>query len=173
MNVESTARTHTRVSTAIGELTLVRDEEALLGVYYRHHWGRPGPSAFGARRHTGFDEAVAQLDAYLAGQRTTFDLPVRVEGDEFQQRVWSRVQRVPYGTTVTYGALARELGDGTTAQEVGAAVGRNPLCIVVPCHRVVGAGGKLTGYAGGLSRKRFLLDLEQAGVAAGARIRAV
>ena len=171
--MESTARTHTRVSTAIGELTLVRDEEALLGVYYRNHWGRPDPSAFGPRHDTGFDEAVAQLDAYLAGQRTAFDLPVRLEGDEFQQRVWSRVQRVPYGATVTYGALARELGDGTTAQEVGAAVGRNPLCIVVPCHRVVGAAGKLTGYAGGLARKRFLLDLEQTGVTAGERIRAV
>ena len=171
--MESTARTHTRVSTAIGELTLVRDEEALLGVYYRNHWGRPDPSAFGPRRDTGFDEAVAQLDAYLAGQRTAFDLPVRLEGDEFQQRVWCRVQRMPYGATVTYGALARELGDGTTAQEVGAAVGRNPLCIVVPCHRVVGAAGKLTGYAGGLARKRFLLDLEQTAVTAGERIRAV
>jgi methylated-DNA-[protein]-cysteine S-methyltransferase len=173
MDMDSTARTHTRVSTALGELTLVRDEEALLGVYYRNHWGRPDPSAFGPRNRTGFDEAVAQLDAYLAGRRTAFDLLVRLEGDEFQQRVWSRIQRVPYGATVTYGALARELGDGTTAQEVGAAVGRNPLCIVVPCHRVVGAAGKLTGYAGGLARKRLLIDLEQTGVAAGDSIRAV
>jgi methylated-DNA-[protein]-cysteine S-methyltransferase len=88
-------------------------------------------------------------------------VPVRARGDEFQERVWDLVRQIPYGETVSYGELARQLGDGTTAQQVGAAVGRNPVCILIPCHRVVGAGGKLTGFAGGLKRKRLLLDLER------------
>ena len=87
-------------------------------------------------------------------------MPVATNGDEHEERVWSLVRQIPYGETATYGDLARQLGDGTTPQEVGAAVGRNPVCLLVPCHRVVGAGGRLTGYAGGLVRKRFLLDLE-------------
>ena len=98
---------------------------------------------------------------FLAGDRTGFDLPTALRGDEPQRRVWDRLTAIPYGETVTYGELAAELADGSTAQEVGAAVGRNPLSIVVPCHRVVGKNGKLTGYAGGLERKKFLLDLEE------------
>jgi methylated-DNA-[protein]-cysteine S-methyltransferase len=160
-NLDTTACWHTVVPTVLGELTLVRDVDALLGVYYPNHWHRPDPAAFGPRCDTAFDEVAAQLGEYLAGKRNEFDLPVRWDGDEFQQRVWSLIQRVPYGGTLTYGDLARDLGGGTTAQEVGAAVSRNPLCIVLPCHRIVGATGKLTGYAGGLARKRFLLDLEQ------------
>lgn len=155
-------RWHSVVPTVLGELTLVRDEEALLGVYFPHHWYRPGAAAFGSRRDEGFDEVADQLGEYLAGARREFDLPVRAEGDALQRRVWALVRRVPYGETTTYGALARELGGGSTPQEVGAAVGRNPLCIVLPCHRVIGADGTLTGYAGGLRRKRFLLELEQA-----------
>ena len=85
---------------------------------------------------------------------------MEIDGDERQERVWELVRTIPYGETATYGELARRLGAGTTAQEVGAAMGRNPVCLLVPCHRVVGAGGKMTGYAGGLVRKRFLLDLE-------------
>jgi methylated-DNA-[protein]-cysteine S-methyltransferase len=163
MNMETagTGRWHSVVPTVLGELTLVRDRDALLGVYYPNHWYRPGEAAFGPRRDDGFEEAAVQLGEYLAGQRHEFDLPLRAEGDAVQRRVWSLIQRVPYGETVTYGALARDLGDGSTAQEVGAAVGRNPLCIVLPCHRVIGANGKPTGYAGGLRRKRFLLELEQ------------
>ena len=98
---------------------------------------------------------------FLAGDRTGFDLPTALRGDDLQRRVWDRLTAIPYGETVTYGELAAELADGSTAQEVGAAVGRNPLSIIVPCHRVVGKNGKLTGYAGGLERKKFLLDLEE------------
>ena len=87
-------------------------------------------------------------------------MPMAANGDTYQERVWSIVGQIGYGETATYGDLAHRLGGGTTPQEVGAALGRNPLCLLVPCHRVVGAGGKLTGYAGGLARKRFLLDLE-------------
>ena len=94
------------------------------------------------------------------GERREFDLPVDAAGSPFQERVWQLISQIPYGTTVSYGELARELG-GVTAQEAGAAVGRNPVSIIIPCHRVVGASGGLTGYAGGLRRKRILLDLEQ------------
>jgi methylated-DNA-[protein]-cysteine S-methyltransferase len=152
---------HTIVPTALGELTLVRDADAVRGLYFPRHWGRPSSSTFGVRCDDGFDEAVDQLAEYLAGRRHEFDLVLAAHGSEFQQRVWNLVRQVPYGDTVTYGALAARLGRESTAQEVGAAVGRNPLCVFVPCHRVVGAGGKLTGYAGGLARKRLLLDLEQ------------
>jgi methylated-DNA-[protein]-cysteine S-methyltransferase len=154
---------HMVVSTALGELTLVRDADGLRGLYFPHHWYRPDPATFGPRRADGFEAAAGQLAEYLAGQRREFDLPLSPRGDGFQLRVWGLVRQIRYGDTVTYGALAGRLGGDVTAQQVGAAVGRNPLCIVVPCHRVVGAAGKLTGYAGGLARKRHLLDLEQTG----------
>jgi methylated-DNA-[protein]-cysteine S-methyltransferase len=131
------------------------------GLYFPHHWHRPDPAAFGPYRDDGFDEVREQLGQYLAGQRRDFDLPVQASGSPLQERIWTLISQIPYGATVSYGELARELGDGVTAQEAGAAVGRNPVSIIIPCHRVVGAGGALTGYAGGLRRKRLLLDLEQ------------
>ena len=155
---------NTTVDSPIGELTLVADDGRLIGVYFPHHWYRPDPAAFGRRSAIGFDEAERQLAEYFAGQRQRFDLPLDARGDEFSRRVWDLIDRIPYGHTVTYGDLARELGGQVLAKDVGAAVGRNPLSVVVPCHRVVGQGGKLTGYAGGLARKRFLLGLEGAGL---------
>lgn len=152
---------HTVVPTALGELTLVRDVDVLRGLYFPHHWYRPDPVIFGPRCDEGFAEAVEQLGEYLTGQRHEFDLALAPEGSDFQQRVWNLIRQVPYGDTVTYGGLACRLGRDVTAQQVGVAVSWNPLCIFLPCHRVVGAGGKLTGYAGGLARKRYLLDLEQ------------
>lgn len=152
---------HTVVPTTLGRLTLVRDEDALRGLYYPNHWYSPDPTTFGPRRDVGFDDAVGQLGEYLAGRRKEFDVQAAPRGGAFQKRVWNLVQEVPYGETVSYGELARHLGREATAQQVGAAVGRNPLCIVIPCHRVVGATGKLTGYAGGHTRKRILLELEQ------------
>ena len=107
-------------------------------------------------------EAESQLRAYFAGELTRFDLPLSPRGTEFQRRVWDAVARVPYGTTTTYSAVAATLGRPSACRAVGAANGRNPLPIVVPCHRVVGASGALTGYGGGLERKRALLDLEAA-----------
>ena len=107
-------------------------------------------------------EAAQQLESYFAGASRTFDLPLRPRGSDFQQRVWAQLQRIGYGETATYGAVAASLGlTGHAARAVGAANGRNPIPIVVPCHRVVGAGGLLTGYGGGLERKRWLLELEQ------------
>jgi methylated-DNA-[protein]-cysteine S-methyltransferase len=157
----ATAR-HTVLDTRLGPLTLVRRGDRLTGLYFPRHWYMPDRAAFGPREDAGFAAAGGQLAGYLDGSRTSFDLPLAPDGTEFQRRVWDLVSQVPYGLTTTYGTLARQLGGGVTAQEVGAAVGRNPLCILIPCHRVIGSTGKLTGYAGGLPRKRLLLDLERA-----------
>jgi methylated-DNA-[protein]-cysteine S-methyltransferase len=154
-------REHTVVTSPLGELTLVRDGAAMAGLYFPHHWYMPTRAALGPRTDRGFGEITAQLEQYFAGHRATFDVPVQAAGDGFQRRVRDLICAVPYGQTTTYGALARALGSQVTAQQAGAAVGRNPLCILIPCHRVVGANGKLTGYAGGLPRKRALLELER------------
>ncbi len=154
------AVTHTTIASRLGELTVVAHGDRVVGLYFPGHWHRPDPVSFGAGRHLGFDAVRDQISQYLAGERQEFTLAVATSGEQYQERVWALVRQIPYGETTTYGGLARQLGDGTTPQEVGAAVGRNPVCLLVPCHRVVGAGGKLTGYAGGLTRKRFLLDLE-------------
>ncbi len=155
-------RTHKTIESPLGELTLVAADGVLCGLYFPGHWYMPSAEAFGARRADGFEAAERQLAEYFAGERTDFDLPSTPTGDEFQCRVWGLIERIPYGRTTTYGEMARELGAPTIAREVGAAVGRNPLSVIVPCHRVVGKDGKLTGYAGGLERKRFLLELEGA-----------
>jgi methylated-DNA-[protein]-cysteine S-methyltransferase len=111
------------------------------------------------------DRAETQLDEYFAGQRTIFDLPLASEGSEFQKKVWSELQRIPFGETASYGDIARRLGyEPGISRAVGAANGANPIPIVVPCHRVVGADGSLTGYAGGIERKRTLLALERPGL---------
>jgi len=154
------AAVNTTVDSPIGELTLVAEDGRLIGLYFPHHWYKPDPATFGPRTDAGFDEARRQLAEYFAGDRQRFDLPLDPRGDAFQHRVWELIDRIPYGQTATYGDLARELGGPALAKDVGAAVGRNPLCVLVPCHRVVGTDGKLTGYAGGLTRKRYLLDLE-------------
>ncbi|ASR34534.1 cysteine methyltransferase [Prauserella marina] len=169
----STAR-HARVDSALGELTLVADGDALTGVYFERHWYPPEENAIGplvdAAADPLFAEAAAQLTDYLAGERTAFTVPVATHGDPFQERVWALLRDIPYGTTTTYGDLAEQLGGRSLAQVVGRAVGRNPLSIVIACHRVVGKDGGLTGYAGGLERKRRLLDLEQPSPAEAGRL---
>jgi methylated-DNA-[protein]-cysteine S-methyltransferase len=152
---------NTIVDSPVGELTLVAEDGALTGVYFPHHWYRPDPGTFGDGAEEGFGAARHQLAEYFAGGRQCFDLRLEAHGDEFQRRVWELISAIPYGQTVTYGDLAGQLGERVLAKDVGAAVGRNPLPVVVPCHRVVGKDGRLTGYAGGLARKRFLLDLEE------------
>jgi methylated-DNA-[protein]-cysteine S-methyltransferase len=165
---------HAVIDSALGELTLVADDDALTGLYFRHHWYRPSADTFGPRVDAESDELLAraqtELTDYLAGHRTDFDLPITLHGDEVQRRVWDLLTSIPYGDTITYGELAASLADGTTPQEVGQAVGRNPLSIVVPCHRVVGRNGELTGYAGGLKRKQFLLELEEPAETRAARL---
>jgi methylated-DNA-[protein]-cysteine S-methyltransferase len=150
---------HTLLDSPLGDLTVVAKDDRICGLYFPHHWYRPND--LGRRTERGFGEVAEQLAQYFAGERRTFDLPTHAEGDDFQRRVWAGIDAIEYGRTVTYGDIAAELGQPKLAREVGAAVGRNPLSIVVPCHRVVGKDGVLTGYAGGLARKRFLLDLEQ------------
>ncbi|MCW2787851.1 MAG: methylated-DNA--[protein]-cysteine S-methyltransferase [Aeromicrobium sp.] len=111
------------------------------------------------------DRAEQQLAEYFAGERTAFDLPLANDGSEFQKKVWAELVRIPYGETASYGEIARRLGyEPVISRAVGAANGANPIPIVVPCHRVIGADGTLTGYAGGVERKRILLDLEQPGL---------
>lgn len=165
---------HTVIDSRLGKLTLVAHDDDLTGVYFQHHWHSPAADALGryveATSDELFDRAKTQLDEYLGGKRTQFDLPVVLAGEPCQRRVWDLLADITYGQTVTYGELAAKLADGTTAYEVGQAVGRNPLSIIVPCHRVVGKNGALTGYAGGLKRKRFLLDLEEPVPAAAGRL---
>lgn len=152
---------HTIIDSPLDDLTVVADGDALTGLYFRHHWYRPALDSFGPRADDGFEEVSRQLKEYFAGERTEFELPLRADGDDFQRSVWAEIARIPYGATVTYGEMAAALGDPSLARDVGAAVGRNPLSILVACHRVVGKDGKLTGYAGGLKRKEFLLELEK------------
>lgn len=125
-----------------------------------------GAEVRGARRPDELlDRAEHQLGEYFARGRTEFDLPLAHDGSEFQQKVWGELARIPYGETTTYGEIARRLGyDNTVSRAVGSANGSNPIPIVVPCHRVVGANGTLTGYAGGVERKQILLDLENPGL---------
>jgi methylated-DNA-[protein]-cysteine S-methyltransferase len=155
---------HGRIDTELGELVVVARDEALTGVYFPGHWTLPEPDAFGEPAQASADPVLSvlaeQLDDYLAGERRTFEVSVRTDGDDFSQRVWAMLQEIPYGETTTYGALAERLGNRHLAQRVGQVVGRNPVSIVIPCHRVVGSDGSLTGYAGGLERKQRLLDLE-------------
>lgn len=161
---------HTRIDSPLGAITVVAREGALVGAYFDDHRRMPDRATFGRRVDTGFEETTRQLDEYFAGERTGFDLVVVPRGDAFQLQVWQLLTEIPYGETRTYGDLARELGDPNLAQAVGAANGRNPLSVVVPCHRVVGADGSLTGYAGGLERKRLLLELEEPAEAKASRL---
>lgn len=153
-------RSHTVVDSPVGPLTLVAEEGALAGLYL--HEQRHLPSAgFGDVDDAVLPAVREQLAAYFARELDRFDVPLATAGTPFQRQVWSALRAVPYGSTCTYGELAAAVGRPTAVRAVGAANGRNPVCIIVPCHRVVGADGSLTGYAGGLERKRQLLDLER------------
>jgi len=156
--------------TPIGRLLLVGEPDGaggtrLAGIYMEQHRHGPVVDPSWAEDAAAFGEVARQLDEYFDGSRTTFDLPLAPAGTPFQRRVWDELTRIPRGTTVTYGELATRAGHPGAARAVGAAVGRNPISIVVPCHRVVGSDGTLTGYAGGLGRKAYLLALEGAPVA--------
>jgi methylated-DNA-[protein]-cysteine S-methyltransferase len=170
----SSSTRHTKVATELGDLTLVAQDDRLTGVYFPGHWPRPPAAAYGRFVPVDDDPLLSrtrvELEDYLAGRRTAFDVPTRAVGEELQLRVWALLAEVPYGTTTTYGAIAERLGDPSLARDVGQAVGRNPLSIVVPCHRVVGSGGRLTGYAGGLARKSRLLEIEEPADLAAARL---
>ncbi len=153
----------------VGELTLAASERGLAAVYFARH--RHGPAATARAvwaRDDGRNPASGilartreQLTAYFSGECTQFDLPLDPVGTHFQHRVWAELRRIPFGQLTSYGELAHRLGSPGAARAVGAANGRNPISIVVPCHRVVGANGSLTGFGGGIERKRWLLEHEQ------------
>lgn len=158
----------TRVPSPVGELLVAASDSGVTGIYFptpdRMPKDRAGWVEDDGRECTGevLARARRQLTEYFAGRRTTFDLPLDPSGTAFQHRVWAALRTIPYGTTTSYGELARRLGDVRATRAVGAANGRNPISIVVPCHRVVGAKGELTGFGGGLDRKRWLLEHEGA-----------
>jgi methylated-DNA-[protein]-cysteine S-methyltransferase len=142
-------------------LLVADDADRLRGLYLPGH--RRGPATPPGRRQAGgvIDHAASQLNEYFAGDRTAFDLPLVTAGSALQEQVWARLRSVAYATTISYGEIAADLGlSPGVARAVGSANARNPLSIIVPCHRVVGASGSLTGYAGGLAAKRYLLDHE-------------
>lgn len=152
--------TASRLATPIGDLLLTASDSALTGVYFspfkvRSEWQTDD-------RHPVIGRTRAQLNEYFAGTRTTFDVPLDAAGSPFEQSVWALLRAIPYGTTTSYGDLARRLGDIRQSRAVGAANGKNPIPIIVPCHRVVGVNGDLTGFGGGLDRKRWLLEHEGA-----------
>ncbi|MGH8827354.1 MAG: methylated-DNA--[protein]-cysteine S-methyltransferase, partial [Jiangellaceae bacterium] len=142
-------------------LLLLADDSGLTGIYMEpHRHGPDGVDPAWIRDDERFAEARVQLGAYFVGELQRFELPLNPTGTAFQQGVWAALRTIPYGETRSYGEIAEQIGRPGTARAVGLANGRNPLSVVVPCHRVVGASGSLTGYGGGIERKRLLLDLE-------------
>ena len=151
---------YTQLDSPIGELLLAGDGRALqrLSMQDGRHPLRVDP--LWERREEPFAGVISQLGEYFDGTRRTFDVPLALAGNPFELRVWQALCEIPYGETVSYGEIAQAIGQPTAARAVGLANGRNPVALIVPCHRVIGANGSLTGYGGGLERKRFLLDLE-------------
>ena len=153
---------HKKIKSPIGTLTLIADESALLAVLW------PGEDASRVKTELGvvskeslvFDKAEMQLEEFFSGSRKHFDLPLRMIGTPFQIKVWKALQKIPFGQTRSYSDLARSIGSPQSCRAVGAANGKNPLSIVVPCHRVIGKNGSLTGFAGGLEAKRYLIERE-------------
>ena len=148
------------VPDPIGPLTLASDGTGLSGVYFApHRW--PPDQADWREDRAWFRDVIQQLQAYFARELRVFDLPLAPKGTVFQHSVWQGLRAIPYGQTISYQTLANRLGAPTATRAVGAANGRNPISIIVPCHRVIGANGTLVGFGGGLARKQALLDLEQ------------
>jgi methylated-DNA-[protein]-cysteine S-methyltransferase len=154
-------RSHAVVDSPLGPLTLVDDDHSLAGLYLIDQRHRPDPESHGQRDDAVLPALREQLEAYWSGDLRAFTVPLRLAGTPFRQRVWEALTTIPYGETWSYGKLAAEIGQPGASRAVGLANGRNPVSIVVPCHRVVGANGTLTGYGGGLERKAWLLDHER------------
>lgn len=156
----------TRYSSPMGEMIVAATAHGLAGVWFEGQRHMPDSSGWPRQPdHPVLQQATLQLDEYFAGKRTDFDLPLDLKGGtEFQRSVWQALLAIPRGGTTSYGHLSATIGKPAAVRAVGAAVGRNPVSIVVPCHRVVGADGSLTGYAGGLERKSALLKIERAAI---------
>ena len=155
--------THVRFDSPVGPILVVGDETHVRAVWMGSPPpGRPaGPEVEREHAPAPLRDAATQLEEYFRGERQVFDLPLAPEGTDFQRRVWAQLEQIPYGQTRSYGQIAAAIGQPRASQAVGAANGRNPLSIVVPCHRVLGSTGALVGYAGGLERKQALLELER------------
>lgn len=151
----------TTMKSPVGPLRLYATEGALTGIYMENHKGAPVLVASEREDHPVLEAARRQLEEYFAGERSSFDVPLDPVGTPFQKSVWAVLREIPLGVTCSYGELARRLGRASAARAVGAANGRNPISIIVPCHRVVGTDGKLTGYAGGVPTKQWLLEHER------------
>jgi methylated-DNA-[protein]-cysteine S-methyltransferase len=147
---------YTQIPSPIGQLLLIGDEHSLTSLYMSPYH-LPADSK---RAAEPFADAVEQLEQYFAGERVEFDLTLDMQGTDFQRNVWNALLTIPYGETRSYGEIANQIGRPDRARAVGAANGSNPISIIVPCHRVIGSDGSLTGYGGGLPRKRWLLDHE-------------
>ncbi len=148
------------IDSPIGPLTLAGDGSTLMHLRMADQSHEPDRSAWHPAGPDAFADVAEQLDAYFAGSLTEFDVDLELAGTEFQRRVWAALQTIPYGETRSYGEIAGQIGSPAASRAVGLANGRNPISIIVPCHRVVGAAGSMTGYAGGIDRKRMLLSLE-------------
>jgi methylated-DNA-[protein]-cysteine S-methyltransferase len=153
---------HSYMQSPVGVLMLTSDGDALTGLYMENQKHRPELPAHSVQDDSRFTAVREQLVAYFAGERQTFDVRLDASGTAFQQRVWQALTAIPYGATESYGGLATRLGKPSASRAVGLANGRNPIGIIVPCHRVLGANGALTGYGGGLPRKQWLLAHERA-----------
>lgn len=152
---------YTLVPSPVGPLLLTGDGESLQGLHFSTGAKKKEAEAGWRNDATPFREVIRQLDAYFEGALHDFDVPLAPMGTPFQRNVWSALREIPYGRTISYGELARRIGNPSASRAVGLANGSNPIAIIVPCHRVIGANGKLTGFGGGLDVKRKLLDLEQ------------
>ena len=148
------------VDSPIGPLTLAGDGSTLTNLRMVEQTYEPDRADW-LLDDRAFPDAVEQLDAYFAGELQEFDLPLQLSGTEFQRRVWNALRTIPYGETRTYGEIAEQIGSPTAFRAVGLANGHNPIAVIVPCHRVIGANGSLTGFGGGLERKSALLELER------------
>jgi methylated-DNA-[protein]-cysteine S-methyltransferase len=164
--ISSAVRVHAILPSPIGPLTLVAEAGQMVALYLDSQRHRPDEDSLGSLGDPGaapFAAASRQLADYFAGQLAAFDLPLAPAGTDFQRRVWAALRTIPYGQTWSYAQLAEKIGRASAVRAVGLANGKNPIAVVIPCHRVIGSDGSLTGYGGGLDRKRFLLDLESAG----------
>jgi methylated-DNA-[protein]-cysteine S-methyltransferase len=148
------------IASPIGDLLLTSNGEALTGMHMETHMDDLLPYTDHRKDDAILALARTQLREYFDGERTEFDLPLAAKGTEFQKRVWAQLRRIPYGTTISYGELARRIDQPAAVRAVGRANGQNPISVIIPCHRVIGADGSLTGFGGGLDRKRTLLELE-------------
>jgi methylated-DNA-[protein]-cysteine S-methyltransferase len=153
---------YTEYDSPLGKLILAATQQGISGLYFEEHLYFKGTQNWQRTAgHLHLDKAAQQLDEYFIGKRTTFDLPLDLQGTAFQRTVWNALMAIHFGKTVSYAHHARQVGNEKAVRAVGSAIGRNPVSIIVPCHRVIGSSGALSGYAGGLERKRYLLALEQ------------